>query len=114
MSDIFDKDELMERIDNDFEFLAETLEIYKNDYPELISQMRKALSQQDLTALGAGAHTLKGLVSNFAAHAPVEAAAKLEVMAKQGGLSEAEQALASLEHECNRLKDALEELVQQS
>ena len=114
MSDVLDKVELMERIDNDFEFLAETLEVYKNDYPELISQMRKALSQQDLTGLGAGAHTLKGLVSNFAAHTAIASAAKVEAMANPGELSEAEQALAALERECNRLEHALEELVQQS
>lgn len=63
--------------------------------------------------LAAAAHTLKGLLSNFAAHPAVEAVLKLEVMANQGELSGAELALAALVHETNRLKDALEGILQQ-
>ena len=85
---------------------------YKKDYPELMSRMREALSRRDSVALAAPAHTLKGLVSNFAAHPAFEAARKLEVMANEGELFGAEQALAALEHECNRLKDTLEGILQ--
>lgn len=46
--------------------------------------------------LAAAAHTLKGLLSNFAAHPAVEAVLKLEVMANQGELSGAELALEGI------------------
>lgn len=113
MSDVLDRAELMERIDNDLEFLGETFGLYKKDCPELVSQMREALSRQDSGALAAAAHTLKGLVSNFAAHTVVEAARKLEVMAEKSEFSDPGEALAALEHECNRLKDILEGILQQ-
>ena len=113
MSEILDETELMERIDNDLEFLADALELYNEDYPELISQMRSALSRQDSGALADAAHTFKGLLGNFAAHPAIEVALKLEVMAKQGDLSGAGQALTALENESNRLQEALEAIVQQ-
>ena len=113
MSDSLDKAELVERIENDLEFLADALEVYNEDCPQLISQMRDALSHQHSAALGAAAHTLKGLLSNFAAHPAVEAALKLEAMASHHELSGAEQALAVLENESNRVKVALEEMLRQ-
>jgi HPt (histidine-containing phosphotransfer) domain-containing protein len=113
MNDALDKAELVERIENDLEFLADALQVYNEDCPQLISQMRDALSHQHSAALGAAAHTLKGLLSNFAAHPAVEAALKLEAMASRHELSGAEQALAVLENESNRVKGALEEMLRQ-
>jgi HPt (histidine-containing phosphotransfer) domain-containing protein len=103
----------MERVENDLDFLADALEVYNEDCPQLISQMRDALSRQDSAALGNGAHTLKGLLSNFAAHSAVEAALKLEAIASQRELSGASQVLATLEHESKRLKDALEKILKE-
>jgi CheY-like chemotaxis protein len=113
MNEVVDKAELMERVENDLDFLADALEVYNEDCPQLISQMRDALSRQDSAALGNGAHTLKGLLSNFAAHSAVEAALKLEAIASQRELSGASQVLATLEHESKRLKDALEKILKE-
>lgn len=112
MSNVIHKAELMERIENDLAFLADTLEVYNESYPQLISQMRQAVSDKDNKDLAGAAHTLKGLFSNFAAYPAIEAALKLQMMAKQGHLSGAEQALDELENESNRLKAALEDMLE--
>jgi len=113
MGDSLDKAELMKRIENDLEFLADALEVYKEDCPQLISRMHEALSREHSAALGDAVHTMKGLLSNFAAHPAVDAALRLEAMASRHELSGAEEALAVLENESNRVKAALEEMLRQ-
>jgi HPt (histidine-containing phosphotransfer) domain-containing protein len=112
MSDVIDKAELMDRIDNDLEFLAETVELYQQDCPTLLGGIRSALQSQDSDGVATAAHTLKGLVSNFCARSTVEAALKLEMMGKHNDLDGGAEALAALERETQRLQEALEELLQ--
>lgn len=111
MSDAINKSELMERIENDLEFLADARTAYKEDCPELIAKMREALSRQDSDALADAVHTLKGMFSNFAAHSAVEAAVKLQLLASRGQLSGARMALDALERESQRLEYAFEEIL---
>jgi HPt (histidine-containing phosphotransfer) domain-containing protein len=112
MSDIFDRDGLLDRVDNDMEFLAETVEMLEEDGPELLGQIRDAIQAGDQEALSIAAHTYKGMVANFCADSTVEAALKLEVMGKDGDLAGAPEALAVLEDLARRLATALQELVQ--
>lgn len=67
MTDIFDKDELMERLDGDIEFLAETVEILEEDGPSLIEELRAAAAEADAERIAQAAHAIKGMVSNFCA-----------------------------------------------
>ena len=113
MSDAVDKAQLLESIDSDLAFLADALQVYNEDCPQLLSQMRSALTRQDNATLEDAAHTLKGLLSNLAAYPAVEAALKLEAMASCGELSGAENAIAVLENESLRVKVALEEMLRQ-
>ena len=52
------------------------------------------------------AHSLKGSVDCFAAEPSVKAALRLELMGQQGKLTDADEALADLEMEIERLKVA--------
>ncbi len=112
MSDVIDQPALMENIDGDLEFLAETVEIFKEDGPELISRMRDAIAGGRCEDLGMAAHTYKGMVGNFCAAAAQQAALKLEMMGKNAELRGAEEALTDLEAEAVRLKVALEALLE--
>jgi len=70
----------------------------------------QAIAERNLKALGRAAHTLKGSVGNFAAPAAFDAALKLELIAHEGDLTQAEEACARLQEEIERLYPALEEL----
>jgi hypothetical protein len=112
MSDIFDKEALLDRVDNDMEFLAETVEMLVEDGPDLLAQIRSAIETGDSEALSVAAHTYKGMVANFCADSTVEAALKLEMMGRGGDLVGASEAFAILEGLARRLATALQELVQ--
>jgi len=59
------------------------------------------------------AHTLKGSVGNFGARSAVQAAQRLEAMARDRDLNEAPQAVILLESEINRVTTELEGLKRQ-
>jgi len=107
MSEILDTAELLHRFDNDVEFLQELAEQFFSDCPRLLAGMRAAVAGSDHQALEQAAHSLKGAVGNFAAAAAFEAAAVVEKMGRAGSLDQAEEAIAQLEAELERLKLAL-------
>ncbi len=111
MSDIFDREALLDRVDNDMEFLSETVEMLEEDGPDLLAQIRSAVDAGDSETLAVAAHTYKGMVANFCADSTVEAALKLELMGKGGDLAGANEALAVLEDRAGRLAAALRELL---
>lgn len=112
MSEPFDRDALLDRVDNDVEFLEETIAILDDDGPGMLMEIHEAAAGQDAQRLARAAHAFKGMVSNFCA-APAEAAARrIEQMGRDGAFEGVEEAVEGLEREVERLKTALEELAQ--
>ncbi len=102
---------MLERIDEDMEFLAETVEMFNEDGPQLLSEIRDAVARQDGTALATSAHTFKGMAASFSAIAAVDAARALEMMGTNSDFTGAREALSRLENEADRLKSDLTELL---
>ena len=107
MTDVFDKQELLEELDGDREFLVESLEMLGSDAPALLKQIHEALERGDTDAASVGAHTIKSMVGNFCAPPAFEAALNLETIGQSGDLTLCPAGLASLEDEINRLKQEL-------
>lgn len=87
MAKTFDETELMDRVDNDAGFLAETVEMLVADGPSLLEQVRSAAAVGDAAGVGKHAHALKGMISNFCAPEAQACALQLEKMGKAGDLS---------------------------
>jgi two-component system, sensor histidine kinase and response regulator len=98
----------LDRLQGDRELLEELVGVIRQEAPRLFSEVRAAVERGDAAALRLSAHTLKGSLGNFAAARAVEAAKRLEMMGKQGDLSEAPQALVVLEQELDRFLPELE------
>ncbi|HEV3343107.1 MAG TPA: PAS domain S-box protein [Pirellulales bacterium] len=92
----------LERLQGDRALLEELIGVIRQEAPQLLAAVREAVERGDAAALRLSAHTLKGSLGNFAAARAVEAAKRLEMMGKQGDLSDAAQALAVLESELDR------------
>lgn len=105
--DAFDEKALMDEIDDDIEFLEETLAMFDEDTPALLEAIRSAAAAGDAAALVKPAHALKGLLGNFCAGPAVNSARELEVMGREGRLEDAEAALEKLLSETRRLGEAL-------
>jgi two-component system sensor histidine kinase/response regulator len=104
---VVDRQEILERVGGDLKLLRELIEVFFTDCPRLWQNVRDALTQGDAPKLKRAAHTLKGSVGNFGAHAAREAAENLELLAGRGDLTHAIEAAQKLERELERLKPVL-------
>jgi two-component system sensor histidine kinase/response regulator len=91
--------ELLARFDGDSELLKELAGIFLQECPRMLDAIRAALGGADSKTLETAAHTLKGSVGNFAASVPWETALRLELLAKSGQLSGAQEIFHVLEQQ---------------
>lgn len=96
MATAFNETELLERVDNDVAFLAETVQMLESGGRTLFAELRAAVAAGDAPGVGRSAHALKGMISNFCSAATQESALVLERMGKSGDLAAAQPALESL------------------
>jgi two-component system, sensor histidine kinase and response regulator len=106
---VFDQQVALARVEGDPELLREIVGLFMLETPEMQSAIRESITRQDGRALEMAAHSVKGAVSSFGAQAAREAALKLEVMGREGDLTQATLASAELEREIARLTRALAE-----
>jgi two-component system, sensor histidine kinase and response regulator len=111
MSDIIDKEELLEEIDGDWEFLEESVDMLNEDAPELLSEIKKGMDTNNSETIWQSAHALKSMVGNFAAKRAFDAAYQVESIGRSGDVSKINDAVAHLESEIDLLKSALLELI---
>jgi HPt (histidine-containing phosphotransfer) domain-containing protein len=112
MSDeVFDKEELLEELDDDWEFLEESVEMLKEDAASLLAQLRAGVDNQDAEVVWQSAHTIKSMVGNFAAGPAFEVAYRIETRGRADELDTIPAELDQLETELQRLTSALEALL---
>ena len=111
MTDVFDKQELLEELDGDRDFLEESLGMLDSDAPVLLEQIRAAVRCDDADAVSTGAHTLKSMVGNFCAQPAFTAALSVETVGRSGTLGQCSELVDSLETEVGRLRKALHQLL---
>jgi PAS domain S-box-containing protein len=98
------------RVDGNVEVLKEMVALFLEELPELLTSLREAITAGNAHAMESAAHKLKGSLGNFAANPAFEMALKLEIMSRDGSLSEAAPAYDELEKEIEHLKSAMAKL----
>jgi two-component system sensor histidine kinase/response regulator len=99
--------ELLARFDGDGELLKELAGIFLQECPKMLDEIRVAQCAGDATLLERAAHTLKGSVGNFALSGAWETAQRLELLAKSGEVSGAEDTIHTLEQQLAQLNQIL-------
>jgi two-component system sensor histidine kinase/response regulator len=105
-----DREVALSRVGGDAELLKEIAELFIEDYPKAMEEIRHAADAGDAKGLERSAHGLKGSVSNFGAAAAVDAARALESMGRAHQLAEVQQVILSLELALAALRPELEAL----
>jgi len=108
IGDVIDKKDLSARVDGDIEFVKELIDVFLEDYPKLLSDLKDAVEKRNAQLLNKYAHTLKGSVGNFAAKGAFDMASKLETMGQDSDFSNVDESYKSLEVEIEQLKQAME------
>jgi HPt (histidine-containing phosphotransfer) domain-containing protein len=93
---LFDPNELLERVDNDWDFLADTVQMLETDGRALMDEIRLAAATGDAAGLGRAGHTIKGMISNFCSPATPASAVEVERIGKAGDLAAAAPAVDAL------------------
>ncbi len=99
--------EALDRIGGDPDFLKELLGIYKEEFLARVKELHIAMKKQDFQAIFELGHSLKGSSANLSLTGLQQAALNLETSGREEDLQTAQDALARLEQEFERLKDYL-------
>jgi len=108
----FDKDEALEIIQDDEEFLKELAEMFIIDFPGQMSKIKEAVDSHDNEALGESSHKMKGSVVYFGKRAAYETSLKLEMMGKENRLDGVRDIYDILVKDVGQLVNALKEFVE--
>src|SRR5437867_1983564 len=73
----------LKRMGGRVKILAQLAQLFQQECPQLLAEIRTAISQEDSHTLQRAAHTLKGSAALFCAEAVIEAAWKLESMGRE-------------------------------
>lgn len=92
-----DVKEVLERVQDDKELLLELLDIFKDDYEEKRKVLDQLVVDKNYEQLKSIAHSMKGASGNISAKKLHVIFAKLEQMAKENNLTDANQVLADLD-----------------
>jgi PAS domain S-box-containing protein len=92
----FDRADFMARIGDDDGFLQKLLPRFVTQTRQQLEALTKALTSNDMSAVGRGAHSLKGASATMSALALHDGADRLEIAAKNMDLLEVTRVLSSL------------------
>ena len=97
IDEIFDLDELMERVQEDKELLVELLDIFVDDFAKKRKLLEQALADDDIEQIKGIAHSLKGASGNISAKILRANFIKLEEVIANKGLGEIKNVFQNLD-----------------
>lgn len=84
---LIDFEELLERTENDRELMRDLLTIFKDEFPQRLKALSRAVASRNAASVILEAHALKGMLSNLAAIEAAAAVAELERLARSNKTS---------------------------
>jgi HPt (histidine-containing phosphotransfer) domain-containing protein len=111
---VFDVPDVLNRVEDDRELLAELVTLFLEDYPRQLDKIDEALSQHKAHLVERLAHSLKSALANLSAKRAADAARQLETMARAGDLHGATQGIRHLQDEMDTLRHVMEQFLQTS
>jgi CheY-like chemotaxis protein len=102
-----DRNEALEHVAGDVELLHELTEVFLKDCPRMIEDVIEGLCAGDAAKIKRGAHSIKGAVGILGGKAASEAALRLESIARQGDLRQAESAWHELRQALQQFQQVL-------
>jgi HPt (histidine-containing phosphotransfer) domain-containing protein len=108
---VYDRSELLARVDADVDLRNELLALFLADCPRLVTEIGRSVEQRRASELAKAAHTLTGALSAVAANRAALAADRLDRLARGGDLSGVDHAHADLQDELSALLPELNAVV---
>jgi two-component system, sensor histidine kinase and response regulator len=102
-----DENDLLQRVDDDRELLAELVALFREGSPKQVDQIKTAFERRDALEVRLGAHSLRGTLANLSASSAAALAAEMEAAAEMGDMPRANAAFCTFQPELARVIDAL-------
>ncbi len=110
-AEILDREALWHRVGGDSGLLREIIDLFIEEAPRLVAEVRAALARHDSPAALRSAHRLRGAAGDLAALRIVALAAQLESRGRQDQWEDAPVFCQALDNEIARLRPLLGALV---
>ncbi len=94
---VFNRKELLDRLDGNEELLVEIVEVFLGDIPLQMEKLKEALQNGEAAVIQRQAHTMKGAAANINAESMRQAAWEVEMAAKEGNWEKARSLTQVLE-----------------
>lgn len=104
---VFDLEGTLRRLGGNTALLADLVQLYDEDSPELLSRIAAGIRARRGEDIRHAAHSLRGLAANFGASMLTEPLVQLEEAAAQGRFQEAAGLLDQVQRESARLQQTL-------
>ena len=108
---IYDHQELLKRVGGDEDLSRELLEMFLEEFPHKLEEIKKALKEEEAPMVARVAHTIKGSSANIGANTIREAALEMEIASKDLNLNLANTLVDKIQGEFERLHTFLSETV---
>ena len=102
MAKVFDREDAMERVEQDTELLSELMDIFVAEYKTYIVEIDTALESKDAGKLVENAHSIKSALGNVGAMSSFELAKSLEFAGRKAELDKAIIYAAQLKTEVDK------------
>ena len=110
-NDVIDMQELLERVDQDYELLQELFRDFVEDMPSQYKKIKEAINLCDCEQVKILAHRLKGTLGNLSAKRAYDLAKEMEIAAGQNKLETMQHIYADMTRETELAMDTLESLI---
>ncbi|MDD3375027.1 MAG: Hpt domain-containing protein [Candidatus Omnitrophica bacterium] len=107
---IIDLDDVLGRIQGDKELLVELIEIFLDDCPQKINDIKECVERGNLDQLSEAAHSAKGAAANIGAKKLWKTFLEAEEAAKSGAIDQFEEMIVRIDQEFDELKQYFPEL----
>jgi PAS domain S-box-containing protein len=104
---------LLKAFDGDWNFLKEVVEVFLDDYPRLLDNLRRSFNEGDCDTFMRSAHSLKGMLKNFRAENAAEVAFNLEKKGKEADLNGVQADIESLAAQIAEVDNTLRNMIKQ-
>ncbi len=112
-TEVVDMQSALAAVGNDRELLNEVLQVFLNEYPRQLQDMKVAIENRDGETLRRVAHTLKGAVRMYGLEAATDSALAIEHYGRDEAFDAAQAAYLELETEMRHLTPILQEFASQ-
>ena len=110
---VFDEDAALKRVDGDLDLYGELRDIFFEEYPDMLEQLKSAVKSSEGKKVQECAHSMKSALGNLGAMKAYALAQVIEQNGAQNRLEIIETNIKNLENEIEKYRETIEHFLKQ-